>query len=347
MVVASYGPPVVGDRCPSPSHAACPACGGKLPYWLSVASSEPTAHAGRQFELCRCLSCGTAVTRGTSDPSLHEAGAYRPGAQRLYALARPILGISDRQRPGLVRQLAPPPARLLDAGAGRGRFVLAAARAGYEASGIEPSARGAESAAAAGARVSQAAIDTACIEPGSVDVVTLWHVLEHLDAPGPALSAIRAWLRPAGGLLVGLPNLASVQARIGGERWYHLDVPRHRVHFTTMGIARLLDRKGFDVLDVRHQLLEHNPYRMWQSWSNRVTSHPSYLYNLLKRNAPAGSTDLALTLALLPLVPAAALVELVAASAGSGTIAGPPEALTARAAPAGSADGPSRARRRR
>jgi hypothetical protein len=36
------------------------------------------------------------------------------------------------------------------------------------------------------------------------------------------------WLKPGAGLLVGVPNLASLQARIGGQYWYHLDVPRHR-----------------------------------------------------------------------------------------------------------------------
>jgi SAM-dependent methyltransferase len=149
-------------------------------------------------------------------------------------------------------------------------------------------------------------------------VVTLWHVLEHLDDPGSALSAIRSWLRPGGGLLVGVPNLASLQARIGGERWYHLDVPRHRVHFTERGIHALLNRCGFTVVATRHLLLEHNAFGMWQSWLSRLTTHPSYVYNLLKRNAPARSPDLALAVAMAPLGPLAALVELVAGLVGRG-----------------------------
>src|SRR5690349_13476909 len=82
-----------------------------------------------------------------------------------------------------LRRAVPPPARLLDAGAGRGRFVLAAARAGYAASGIEPSARGADAAAARGAAVRRVTIERAGVEPGSLDVVTLWHVLEHVEDP--------------------------------------------------------------------------------------------------------------------------------------------------------------------
>jgi SAM-dependent methyltransferase len=299
----------------------CPACGGELSHWRSVGSSEPTL-GERRFELLRCRPCGTAVTLGGTAASLYEAGAYRPGAPRLYRLARPLLSLFDRQRLALVRSLTPPPARLLDAGAGRGRFVLAAAAAGYRATGIEPSARGVDAAARLGADLIQASLQEAQLDAGSLDVVTLWHVLEHLEQPGPALSRIRSWLRPGGGLVVGVPNLASLQAQLGGERWYHLDVPRHRVHFTPQGLRELLAGSGFEVLAIRHALLEHNPFGMWQTWLSRVTRQPSYVYNLLKRNAPVRSPDLALVAAMLPLAPLAALVEAAAAAAGrGGTIA--------------------------
>jgi hypothetical protein len=142
--------------------------------------------------------------------------------------------------------------------------------------------------------------------------VTVWHVLEHLDDPGAALARISDWLAPRGALLVGVPNLASWQARIGGPGWYHLDVPRHRVHFTPAGLSALLSAHGFAPVHTHHLLLEHNPFGMWQSLVNRWTRHPSYLYNLLKRNAPLASRDLAITVAALPLAPLAAALEVVA-----------------------------------
>jgi hypothetical protein len=119
-----------------------------------------------------------------------------------------------------------------------------------------------------------------------------------------------------------VPNLASAQARMGRDRWFHLDVPRHRTHFTPDGLGRLLEARGFEVLAIRHRLLEHNPYGMWQSGVSRVTRHPSYLYNLLKRNAPIDARDLALTTLAVPLAPLAALAEVLAGLAGrGGTIA--------------------------
>jgi len=287
--------------------------------WLSVRASEP-ALGDTRYQLLRCLACGTARTSAGALPGLHDSGAYQPRAPRLHRAARPVLAAFDQRRLRLLRALVPPPARLLDAGAGRGRFVAAAGAAGYDAFGIDPSGRAAGERS--GGPLRRVTIAQAEIAPRSLDAVTLWHVLEHLEQPGEALSRIAGWLRPGGGLLVAVPNLESLQARVAGERWYHFDVPRHRVHFTPAGLHRLLTARGFEVLATHHVLLEHNPYGMWQSLVNPLTARPSYLYNLLKRNAPLRSIDLPVSLLALALAPAAAVAELIAGLTGrGGTIA--------------------------
>jgi SAM-dependent methyltransferase len=259
------------------------------------------------------------VTAGPPVPDLHESGAYAPAPPRLARGAAPVLHAFDRARLRLLEPVAPPPGRLLDVGAGRGRFVAAARAAGYDASGIEPSA-GRVQAAAREHRVplSRGGIEEADVAAGSLDAVTLWHVLEHVEAPDAATARIASWLRPGGALLVGAPNLGSLQARVGGARWYHLDLPRHRTHFTVPGLLALLRRAGLEPVAVHHVLAEHNPFGMWQSLVNRATTTPSYLYNLLKRNARPAPADLAVTLLALPLAPAAAGLELAAGAAHRG-----------------------------
>jgi SAM-dependent methyltransferase len=282
-----------------------------------VPGAEP-ALVSIEYLLRRCATCGSAVTVGTAPTTLHESGAYRPGDPRLYRFSQPLLRAFDAERLALLRSLVAPGARILDAGAGRGRFLAAARAAGYDASGIEPSQRGSAAASRLGLPVQPATIEEATIGDSTLDAVTLWHVLEHLDQPGAALDRVSRWLRPHGGLLVAVPNLASLQARLGGTRWYHLDVPRHRVHFTPSGLGQLLRSRGFAVLGTRHLLLEHNAFGMWQSLVNRLTSNPSYLYNLLKRNAPLCSPDLAITALALPMAPLAAIAELLAGLTGRG-----------------------------
>jgi SAM-dependent methyltransferase len=293
-----------------PRSLSCPACGGELVPWRNVESFEPQL-GPRRFDLARCEACGSAVTLGAEVPSAHSAGAYGGGRPRGSGLALPLLRRFDRRRLSL---LPPPPARLVDAGAGRGRFLAAALAAGYDAVGVEPSLRAVDP----GLPLLAASLADAPIEPGSVDVVTLWHVLEHLADPAAALSVLHDWLRVDGTLVLGVPNLGSLQARLTAGRWYHLDLPRHRVHFTVRGLTALLGSCGFEVVSVRHRLLEHNPFGMWQSLVSLTTRRPSYLYNLLKRNAPLRSADLLLTVAALPWLPLAVALELVAGLARRG-----------------------------
>jgi 2-polyprenyl-3-methyl-5-hydroxy-6-metoxy-1,4-benzoquinol methylase len=274
------------------------------------------------FELARCGACGSAVTVGEAPPDAYETGAYRPVEPRLTRGARRALDLFDRQRLGLLRPYLRPGAALLDVGAGRGRFVASAEGAGYSARGIEPSRRGVQAALSGGIVLQRAGWEDAEVEPESLDAVVFWHVLEHLDDPAAAAARAAAWLRPAGVLLAGVPNLDSWQARVGGDRWYHLDVARHRVHFTASGLDALLRGAGLQPQRTHHLLAEHNPFGMWQSAVSRFTDTPSWLYHALKRNAPLWSRDAVITAAAVPLAPVAVLAELAAGLAGrGGTIA--------------------------
>ena len=138
--------------------ADCPACGGALSAPFRVVSSELSLRE-QAYALRRCVHCGSAVTVGAAPVDAHESGAYRPGAPRLHAPARPVLEAFDRRRLALLEPYVPPPASLLDIGAGRGRFVAAARAAGYDARGVEPSDRGVTAARELGVPVVQSGID--------------------------------------------------------------------------------------------------------------------------------------------------------------------------------------------
>jgi 2-polyprenyl-3-methyl-5-hydroxy-6-metoxy-1,4-benzoquinol methylase len=301
-----------------PLGRACPACGGgPLLAWRTVPGSDPALPG--DYALARCPACGSAVTRAPAPAEAHEEGAYGGGAPRGAGIAGPLLRAFDRRRlTFLARAGGRPPGRLLDIGAGRGRFVAQARAAGWEADGIEPSRRGVTGAHRLGVELQQAGIDDAVVAPRSVDAATLWHVLEHLDEPDAALARIAGWLRPGGLLVVGVPNLASVQARAGGAGWYHLDVPRHRTHFTVTGLHALLRRHGLEPVATHHLLAEHNPFGLWQSAVSHATRTPSWLYHALKRNAPLRSRDAVLTAVALPLAPVAVVAEIAFALARRG-----------------------------
>ncbi len=301
------------SSAPQTAEPRCPACRrGPLRPWRRVPDNEPGS--GHTRLLARCPVCGTARTLGPPPDfsAVNEAGAYAPGRPRGAGAAAPLLAAFDRRREALLRGACEPPGPLLDVGAGRGRFVAHARARGWDARGIEPSRR--EPAP----HVDPVAVEDAGVAPGSLGAITLWHVLEHVEDPGAVLGRLRGWLRPGGALLVGVPDLASFQARVGGPRWYHLDLPRHRTHFTAAGLRALLEGTGFEVVRTVHGGLEHNPFGLWESAVSRVTPTPSWLYHALKRNAPLRAADALPTVAALALVPLAVAVEAAAGLAGRG-----------------------------
>jgi 2-polyprenyl-3-methyl-5-hydroxy-6-metoxy-1,4-benzoquinol methylase len=149
-------------------------------------------------------------------------------------------------------QLRPSGGRVFEIGAGDGRLLALLAARGYAVSGVEPSAAYAALARSAGVAVETSTAEEAEVDPDSQDAVIAWHVLEHDRAA--TVARIRGSLAPSGRLIAAVPNLSSIQARLGGDRWLHQDVPRHRTHFTVEGIERLLSRTGYDVVRLRTTL---------------------------------------------------------------------------------------------
>jgi SAM-dependent methyltransferase len=295
--------------------AECPACGGALGAWLEVPSGEPSDP--RRYPLLRCERCGSAVTGGEPPgPELYESGVYAPGPPRAAPLVRALQRATAGQpRRLLARAGLRPGARVLDAGAGRGRLVAELRRRGYEARGIDPSGR-----ADQGLPVARASLSDHRDE--GLDAVVVWHVLEHLDDPAGALGRVRSWLAPGGLVLVGVPNAASLQERIAGEGWLHWDAPRHRLHLTTAGLSDLLVRARLEPVLWRHMVWEHNPASMWMALLSRMGMAPGFPFHLLKGNARPRARDVALTVLGVPLLPVALGLE-AAAAAGrrGGTVA--------------------------
>jgi SAM-dependent methyltransferase len=258
------------------------------------------------------MSCGSAVTTEPLPPS---TDLYSQPATR--RLARPVaaaLALGTHEQLRLIGPLAPG-SRVLDLGAGDGRLATALADAGHEVTAVEPFR---PIRAAGRLTVLRAGVGEVELPERSFDVAVLWHVLEHLPEPLAALESVRHWLVPGGRLLVGVPNLASLQADIGGERWFHLDPQRHVVHFTPSGLLALFTRAGFSDVRRRAVIVDQALAGMWMTLLNRVTSRRDALRGFVRRE-PVARRDLALTAALaVPLLPPAVLLELGAVAAGRG-----------------------------
>jgi SAM-dependent methyltransferase len=89
------------------------------------------------------------------------------------------------------------------------------------------------------------------LEPSAYDAAVFQHSLEHTAEPLADLQRVRAALAPGGLVAITVPNFGNWQARRLRSRWYHLDVPRHRTHFTGPGLTALLRRAGLEPAELQ------------------------------------------------------------------------------------------------
>ena len=128
-----------------------------------------------------------------------------------------------------------PSGKLLDYGCGDGTFLkFINSNKNYTAYGFEPNPKARESAAS---KIGIANIYSSLneIEDRSLDVITLWHVLEHVPNPQEIVLKLKLKLKKEGFLFIALPNYKSFDARFYKEHWAAWDVPRHVFHFSRKG----------------------------------------------------------------------------------------------------------------
>lgn len=139
--------------------------------------------------------------------------------------------------------------RVLDVGCGTGGNLATLQGQGWEVYGIEISERGAaEARKRVGNGVHTGTLETAPFEKKFFDVVFMNHSLEHLFSPTDALHRVNQLLTLDGMVVIAVPNVDSVEARLFGRWWFNWDPPRHLYHFERRTLTRLLERAGFRVL---------------------------------------------------------------------------------------------------
>ncbi len=186
---------------------------------------------------------------------------------------------------------------LLDVGCGTGDFLQIANDNGWNVFGIEPNEQARQIAnKKANNRVYE--IDQLLkFEDHSFDVITLWHVLEHLPKPEEHISVFQRLLKPNGTLIIAVPNFKSFDADYYKSFWAAYDVPRHLWHFSQTAISKLVAKKNFKVtktlpmtfdayyvslLSEKYKTGVMNPFKaFWIGWCSNMKAKRSGEYSSL------------------------------------------------------------------
>ena len=136
---------------------------------------------------------------------------------------------------------------LLDIGAGTGDFLVGAKKEGWQTTGIEPSEKAKAIAISKGVNFSD---NLSELESNSFDVITMWHVLEHVPNLEEYIIELKRLLKPTGTIVIAVPNFKSFNAQYYGKFWAAYDVPRHIWHFSKTAIEKLFSEKELRLVDV-------------------------------------------------------------------------------------------------
>jgi 2-polyprenyl-3-methyl-5-hydroxy-6-metoxy-1,4-benzoquinol methylase len=223
----------------------CPVCNGKVFESIFKAIDHTTSK--EEFQVQRCNNCQFVVTnpRPTiasigryydSEDYISHAGGKASLVDKTYLFARKL---TTRQKRNTIEQYQKG-GTILDIGCGTGEFLHSFEKAKWKKVGIEPSEK-------ARKKVSKeiALYESISEFNDQVEVITLWHVLEHVHDPNETLTQIKKRLKKNGTLFIAVPNLESYDATHYKNYWAAYDVPRHLSHFSKQTMKFLLEKNGF------------------------------------------------------------------------------------------------------
>lgn len=231
----------------------CPCC--KNSTFHSYLTTKDYFLSQEEFTLVRCSVCDLVFTNPIPKPdklpeyynspdylshkvSKWSLTGFVYNVLRNINLARKFKMLSRFSKTG----------KILDIGQGTGEFLNYMKQKGWEVKGVEPNISARKFAID---HYNLSVVDESEIPdlPNHYfDLVTMWHVLEHVMNPGERLAQIKRILKGTGYLVVAVPNLNSPDSLKYKEKWAALDVPRHLYHFTRETMTFLLNENGFDVI---------------------------------------------------------------------------------------------------
>jgi 2-polyprenyl-3-methyl-5-hydroxy-6-metoxy-1,4-benzoquinol methylase len=258
---------------------SCPICNGReLQPFLSCTDFVAT---GERFQLQKCRACTFLFTNPRpeseaigryyqSDRYVSHSGKKSGFIYKLYDIVRDY-SIGKKLR--LIKRYHAG-GKLMDLGCGLGYFLDGVYKDGsFSATGVDISTEAINYVRTSFGHdvLPEELLDT--LRSGEFDVITQWHVLEHVHLVNERMQQLKRLMKKDGTLFIAVPNCGSLDARFYKEYWDAYDVPRHLYHFNKTSFFRLMSKHGFKVVDIK-PLLFDAPYVSMRSETHKGRSMP-------------------------------------------------------------------------
>ena len=235
-------------------YTSCPVCGSTVITTLFKVRDYTVSK--KEFEIAECSECTLRFTQDVPDADAitgyYQSENYISHTDTSQGLVNSVYKIVRRrtltQKRKLIEQVTGKKAgHLLDYGSGTGAFLNEMQKAGWHSTGLEPDS-GARKIANDLYGLQLKATGDLFHLTGDFDVITLWHVLEHVHDLHVTLEQLKLLLAEKGRLIIAVPNYTSFDEKKYERYWAAYDVPRHLYHFSPESMNRLVKRHGLNIL---------------------------------------------------------------------------------------------------
>ncbi|MFN5421700.1 MAG: methyltransferase domain-containing protein [bacterium] len=239
------------------SISKCPLC-GKEDLEKNINVKDHTVSLS-YFELAECKSCGFLFT--LHPPNAETIGAYYQSVDyishsdsstvflnSIYQIVRKRAVSSKRKL--LFKTTGKKSGSILDYGCGTGSFLNEMKSAGWRVAGIEPDASARQKAIDQTGVLVEVPSYLNNMQSGSMDAITMWHVLEHVHDLHQTINECLRILKDDGVLIVAVPNHSSFDAAHYKAFWAAFDVPRHLYHFSPDTMKKLMNMHGMSIVKI-------------------------------------------------------------------------------------------------
>ena len=239
-------------------YTQCPVCAST--ECREVLKAKDYTVSGELFSIWQCKDCSLRFTQDVPDTDsispYYQAESYishtdtKKGLiNRLYHAVRQR---TLRHKRKLVEKMTRlNTGHLLDLGSGTGAFANEMQQHQWKVTGVEPDANARNTAKQRYGLTVSSPDDFWALPAATVDVVTMWHVLEHVHRLQEYMQQLKKILKPGGCILIAVPNYTAREAKVYGEYWAAYDVPRHLYHFSPDSMEMLVHKNGLQLKSYR------------------------------------------------------------------------------------------------